>query len=142
MKILFIVLLIAAIGAAAYFYYGKKQHRSAQSSKELILGKWKIDSIATNEPPDSSKFHLALFSLIDSSLKTREFEFRKDSLVFQTQDGKIEDSSHYEFTDNKNLLIWNSSDTTKEKFTVNRLDSLNLIILDKDNAQFIFKKFN
>ena len=140
MKILIIVLLIAAIGAAGYFYFGKKQNHSSQNSADLILGKWKIDSIVTNEPTDSSKFHLDILSLVDSSLKSREFEFRKDSLVLQTQDGKVEDSSHYEFADNKNLLIWNSGDTTKERFSVTKLDSTMVILKDKDSASFYFRK--
>jgi hypothetical protein len=142
MKILIIVLLVAALGAGAYFYFGKKQPSSSQNSRELILGKWKIDSLVMKKTTDSLLQEEGLtFNLFDSgSLSKYQFEFKKDSSVLQTQDGKIEDSSRYEFADDKNLLIWSTNDTDKVKFAINRLDTSNLIIRDKDSAKFFFKK--
>jgi hypothetical protein len=142
MKQIFIVLLIAAIGVGVYFYFAKKHSPSSQNAKELILGKWKADSAVIKVNKDSlTRVKQFTLNLLDSgSISKYEFDFRKDSLVLQAQNGKVEDSSHYEFAGDNNLLIWSVSDTARTKFTINRLDRSNLIIQDKDSARFFFKK--
>ena len=137
MKTIFIVLLIAALGAGAYFYFSKKQKTPAADPKELIVGKWKIDSLNLDRSHDSS-LAFALLAL-DSNLHRYEFEIDK-GLVIQTLNGKAEDTSHYEFTDNKQLLLWGKTDTSKTKWTINKLDSLRLVVQDKDSVIFSFKK--
>jgi len=140
MKNVFIVLLVAAIGAGAYFYFGKKQKTSSSNSKELILGKWKMDSLALTQTIDSSsrQWEGFLRTILDSSLNKYEFEFRKDSLVYQTLNGKIQDTGYYEFVDNKNLLLKSKTDTAK--WVINKLDSSNFVVEDNDNAKFFFQK--
>jgi hypothetical protein len=141
MKNVFIVLLVAAVGAGVYFYFSKKQKTSSSSSKELILGKWKMDSLAENEAGDSlSKFQVGLIHSIDSSLKNYEFEFRKDSLILQTLNGKIQDTSHYEIAGTRNLLIWSNNDTAKVRWNIDKLDSTILIVKDQDSASFYFQR--
>ena len=41
MKILFIVLLIAAVWAGVYFYFSKPKQQSPSNSRELIM--WKME---------------------------------------------------------------------------------------------------
>jgi hypothetical protein len=139
MKNLFIVLLIAAIGAGVYLYFGKKQKRHVVS-KELIVGKWAIDSLKglfTNSPNSQNR---SLISAIDSNLKKIEFEFRNDSMVFQIFDEKILDTSHYSFANDKTILMWRNADTAKEKFRISTLDSSKLSFRDNDSVIFYFRR--
>jgi hypothetical protein len=136
MKTIFIVLLLAALGAGAYFYFSQKQKLSTDP-KELIAGKWKIDSVNLSHTRDSS---LALaFVASDSNLHKYQFEIDK-GLIIQTLDGKTEDTSHYEFTNERHLLVWSKTDTVKTKWTIDKLDSLQMVVRDKDSTVFSFKK--
>jgi hypothetical protein len=136
MKTIFIVLLLAALGAGAYFYFTQQQ-KSSTDPKILIAGKWKIDSVNLSHTRDSS---LALaFVASDSSLHKYQFEIDK-GLIIQSLDGKTEDTSHYEFADDRQLLIWSKTDTAKTKWTIKKLDSLNMVVQDKDSTVFSFKK--
>jgi hypothetical protein len=136
MKTIFIVLLLAALGAGAYFYFSQKQKSSADP-KELIAGKWKIDSVNLSHTRDSS---LALaFIVSDSNLHKYQFEIDK-GLIIQSLNGKTEDTSHYEFAGDRQLLVWSKNDSAKTKWTINKLDSLNMVVQDKDSTVFSFKK--
>ena len=102
MKIVFIALLIAAVGTGVYYYVSKMQNVHPSNPKELIVDKWKIDSLAIGKVAHSlSKSQKVILSLRDSSLKKYEIEFRKDSLILRVLNGKIQDTSHCEFTDSK-----------------------------------------
>ncbi len=142
MKNVFIVLLVAAIGAGVYYYFNQKQKPPSSNSKELILGKWKIDSLVLSQAIDSSSkpWEGFLRKFLDSSLSKYEFEFRKDSLVFQTLNGKIQDTGYYEFDDNKNVLLRDNNDTAKTKWMISKLDTSSLVVQDTDSARFFFKK--
>ena len=142
MKNVFIVLLIAAIGGGVYYYFSHTQKTFTENSSELIIGKWKIDSLITVESPGSSLTfrELSILHFIDSSLKKYEFVFRRDSLVFQTLYGKIQDTSHYQLDDKKNILLWGNTDTIKTKWAITKLDTANLIVQDEDSAKFFFRK--
>lgn len=138
MKNVLIVLLVAAIGAGVYFYFSKKQQASPPVSRELILGKWKIDSLVFKK--DSSKAGNLFSHLFDSSLHKYEVEFRKDSLVLQTNDERVEDTSHYELADGSTLLISHNNGDDKEKFNISKLDSSVMIANDKDSTVFYFRR--
>jgi hypothetical protein len=143
MKSIFIVLLIAAVGAGVYFYFSKKQQGNSYNSKELILGKWKMDSlVAAMKPVPLLKSNGNSTRADDSSMKNFEFEFRKDSLVIQTFDKAIRDTSHYAFADEKRLLVWHRRDSVKSKFLIANIDSDNMTLLDKDSAAFYFRRTN
>ena len=141
MKKVFIVLLVAAVGAGVYYYFSKKQNVHSSNPKELIVDKWKIDSLVINKTGDSSlKSHEGILNGVDSSLKKYEFEFRKDSLIFQTINGKTEDTSHYEFADNKNILVWSDKDSAKTKWSISKLDSTKLVVKNQDSVIFYFQR--
>jgi hypothetical protein len=113
-KAIIIVLLIAAIGIGAYYYLSKKGD-SPLNSKELIIGKWEVDSIRVKPPwsrrEDSSLPHA--FSVANSDL----YQFLSDSII----------------------LISNKVGTSKW-WKIKELDSFNLILQGKDSAIFAFKK--
>ena len=141
MKIVFLGLLVAAVGAGVYYDFNKRQNTPSSTSKDLIVDKWKMDSLVVNKARDSSvKSHEGILNLVDSSLKKYEFEFRKDSLVLQTINGKTEDTSHYEFADSKNILIWSDKDSTKTKWNISKLDSTSLVVKDADSVVFYFQR--
>ena len=136
MKPIFIVLLLAALGAGVYLYFSQKQ-KSSTDPKELIAGKWKIDSVNLSHTRDSS-FAL-VFVALDSNLHKYQFEIDK-GLIIQSLNGKTEDTSHYEFAGDRQLLLWSKNDDAKTKWTINKLDSLNMVVQDKDSTVFSFKK--
>lgn len=142
MKILLAVLLVAAIGVSAYFYFSKKQeHFSANIQQELIIGKWKIDSLDVSRTTDSSANLIGIIlAASDSNLHRYEYDFRKDGSIYETLNGTPRDTSHYEFAANKLLSIWSNRDTTKTNWTINKLDSLALVIQEKDSTVFSFFK--
>jgi len=139
MKTIFTVLVLAALGAGAYFYFSKK-HSASADPKELLAGKWKIDSVNLTHSRDSS---LALAFLVsDSNLHNYEFDMNKKGLIIQSLNGRTEDTSLYEMTGGEELLIWRQNDSVKSKWRINTLDSLNLVIQGKDSAVFTFKKIS
>ena len=143
MKNLFIVLLIAAIGAGAYLYLGKEQNHNSLQPKKLIVGKWGIDSLKGFFTNSSSPQNRSLLDSIDSNFKKIEFEFRDDSMVIQTFDKKIFDTSYYSFANEQDILIWRNADTTtKEKFKIVTLDSSKLSLRDNDSTILYFSKDN
>jgi len=134
MKKVFIVLLVAAVGAGVYFYFSRKQKTVPSNSKELILGKWKLDSVTDNNG-ESARDGFSL-ALLDSS----QFEFRNDTLIFQSLKGKFKDTSQYKFSDDKNFTLWKNVDTATEKWRIEKLDSTVLILKDLDSAAFYLQR--
>jgi len=141
MKTIFIVLLVAVLGAGAYFYFSNKQKTSSPNPKVLIAGKWKIDSLDISKTKDSSGVVLALIlAASDSNLHKYQFDIDSSGLIVQSLNGKTGDTSHYQFTTDKELLVWSKSDSAKIKWTISKLDSLNLIVQDKDSTVFSFRR--
>ena len=134
MKNVFFVLLVAAVGGGAYYYFTHAQKTSLPNSKELILGTWKLDSV-TDSAGESVRDGLSL-ALIDSS----QFEFRNDTLIFQSLKGEFKDTNQYKFADDKNFTVWKEADTVKEKWNIAKLDSTVLILKDHDNAAFYLQR--
>jgi len=143
MKTIFIVLLIAALGAGAYFYFSKKPKASITDPKELIVGKWKIDSLDISRSKDSSVNLIALiFAAADSNLHKYQFEFTSNGSIIEDNQGKPGDTSYYQFANDKELLVWDKKDSSKTKWTINKLDSLQLLVQSKDSSVFSFRKIN
>ena len=141
MKTIFIVLLIAALGAAAYFYFSKKQKPSSADPKELIVGKWKIDSLDISRSKDTSFNLIALiFAAGDSNLHKYEFEFTRDGSIIEDNQGKPGDTSYYQFASDKELLVWDKKDNAKTNWAINKLDSLQLVVQSKDSTFLSFER--
>jgi hypothetical protein len=139
-KAIIIVLLIAAIGIGAYYYLSKKGD-SPLNSKELIIGKWEVDSIRVKPPwsrrEDSSLPHA--FSVANSDLYPYMYNIYKNGLIISSLNEKVKDSSHYQFLSDSIILISNKVGTSKW-WKIKELDSFNLILQGKDSAIFAFKK--
>ncbi|MBS1654715.1 MAG: hypothetical protein JSU05_07720, partial [Bacteroidetes bacterium] len=86
-KILFGLLLVAAAAVIFYFFYFKKtpgQLTAQQTPAEMIIGKWKIDSLEPLNAKDSilNAFTI-MFSNRDSNLHHYELDFAKEGIVIQ-----------------------------------------------------------
>ena len=140
MKQLIIGLLVIAAGAGA-FYFLQKKKTSISIEKELLVGKWKLNSLDA-KTKDSSAYSLSAIAAIDSNLTKYHYDFRKDGNVFTSLTGSAKvDTSHYEWA-KKNRLTWkeNTRDSTGEVFTVTRLTNDSLLLLSKDSATFVFTR--
>lgn len=116
MKNVIIVLLIAAIGGGAYYFFTKqkKQSPTQLTSRELIVGQWKLDSL--------------------------QFDFKENSTVFQSVNAKTIDTASYRFENEKTLMLKSKHDSIQKVWNIIKLDSLNLAVQDKDSNTLTFQK--
>ena len=143
MNKLFIGLLIIAAGAGAFFFLrNKKSGTSKDLQKELLIGKWKLDSLDV-KTRDSSAWYMASISAFDSNFNKYHYDFKTDGNVLKSlPDSTKADTSRYEWTKN-NELNWkeNPKDTTNELFIVTKLNSDSLLLVkSKDSSIFYFSK--
>ena len=144
MKKLFIGLLVIAAGAGIFFFLqNKKSEDSNTFQKELVVGKWKLNSLDV-KTKDSSAYYLSLISAIDSNFTKYRYDFKADGNVLKSLSDSVKaDSSHYQWT-KKNELTWkeNATDSSaSEIFTVTKLTTDSLLLLSKDSAIFVFTKW-
>lgn len=136
------VLLIAATGAGIYFlFFNKKKSGIAgnEIQKELIVGKWKLDSLS--QVKDSAKLFTGLAAMIDSNFKNYTYQFRKDGKVLRfLKDNVQKDSSRYEWTDKDHLLFKEQIDSTGTNFIVSKLNKDGLVLELKDSSVAYFTK--
>jgi hypothetical protein len=142
MKSILIVLLLAAGGAAIYYFLIRnKPEKHEQKNAELIVGQWKIDSLDISHTKDSSANLIGIIlASSDSNLHRYIYNVDSSGLVVETLNGKPTDTSYYKFTDEKNLLAWSSSDTSKTKWEVSHLDSARMELRQTDSTVFSFSK--
>ncbi|HEX7844842.1 MAG TPA: hypothetical protein VF476_03515 [Chitinophagaceae bacterium] len=142
MKILFIVLLVAAIGAGAFFYLQKNKTTTGNDiKKEWIVGKWKIDKFIPGSD-STANFMVGIIGLIDSNALRYHYDFTNEGNVLRSLgDSVTKDSSRYEWTKEKQL-IWkeDAADSTGTKFSVLTLNKDSLLIRDADSVQVLFLK--
>lgn len=141
-SIIVAVLLIAAVGAGVYFlFFNKKENVIANErvQKELIIGKWKLDSLV------QSKEHPNLFSglamMIDSNFKNYSYQFQKDGKVLRLlKDSVQKDTTSYEWKE-KQLVFKQQGDSLVTLFTVSKLNQDSLVLLSKDSSVAYFTRF-
>ena len=142
------VLLIAVAGTGVYFlFFSKNKNHSSENviQKELVAGKWKIDSLVSQK--DSTKDGLAmLLFAMDSNARKQVCDFQSNGHVLVSLPGDSlakKDTSSIIWT-NENELLWKEiySDSTWETMTVKKLDKENFVLLSKDSVLIYFKKVN
>ena len=126
MNKLFIGLLVVAAGAGIFLLLNKKKNTTEVETinKELIIGKWKTNSVL---PSDST------FSLYS-------YNFQKEGIILMSlNDSAKADTSHYQWN-KKNDLVWKgkATDSTGETFSIVKLtqDSLQLQAVDSSTVLF------
>ena len=142
MKKVFIGLLIVAAGAGIFFLFQKKNKPAkGYVQKDLIIGKWKLDSLyslkdsGSNVMPD-------VMELVDPHLKKYEYEFTKGGAVgLWLKDSLTKDSIRYEWI-KEDQFAWKEypANKTIEVFDVSVLNRDNLSIQSKDSVILLFTK--
>lgn len=141
-KILFGLLLVAAAAVIFYFFYFKKtsgQLTAQQTPAEMIIGKWKIDSLESLNAKDSTlNTFTIMFSNRDSNLHHYELDFAKEGIVIQCLNEKPVDTNQYRLSDSTNLVTWRGADTTR--WSITNLDSSSLVFQSNDSVVYYLKK--
>lgn len=136
MKKIIIGLLIVAVAAGAYYFLlTKKTSTENNIQKELLTGKWKLDSLAVHTPGSAS-------GMVDSNFYKYWYSFRDDgSLLKSLNDTVTKDTAYYELTQKNGLLVKDArTDSTGELFTIVKLNADSLIMQSKDSTGLVFIK--
>jgi len=140
MKSLFIGLLIVAAGAGAFFFLrNKKQSNEVQVNKELLVGKWKLQSFQAGK--DSGKIFLSgITGPIDSNQSKYDYEFTNGDVVRSAGDSVKKTISYYEWK--KNQLVWkdDSRDNAGTELQVFKLTRDSLQLQSDDSTIVLFTK--
>ena len=141
MNKLFIGLLIVAAGAGVFFFLRSKKQSSENSiQKELVIGKWKMESVQAGK--DSSKsFLVDIMGSVDSNLLKYSYEFTKDGNIIRSLgDSVTKDSSRYEW--NKKQFVWkdNYADSTGTELNIFKLNKDSLQLQSNDSTIVLFTK--
>src|SRR4030095_526199 len=142
-KIILAVILVAAAGGAAYYLLQKKKHENLSINKELVIGKWKIDSLVYKK--DSTNDGLAFLLVAwDSIARKQEYNFQVNGELFISLPNdpvSKKDTFSFEWAKDKKLL-WKEkhSDSAAESMTVIKLDKKDLVLRSADSTFVYFKK--
>lgn len=139
-KIILAVILVAATGAAAYWLLQKKKQNAITGfNQELIIGKWKLDSLVDGK--DSASLFVGIMGMIDSNIMKYDYDFRKDGIVVKfLKDSIQKDTTHYELK-KTNQLIWKEQgDSTGQALAITTLNTDSLVLKTKDSTIIYFKK--
>lgn len=141
-SIIMAVLLIAAVGAGVYFLFLNKKKTEITSSeiqKELIVGKWKLDSLS--QAKSESKLLEGLVTMIDSNFVNYAYQFQQDGKVLRLFKNSVQkNNSRFEWTKDDQLLFKQEADSIETRFTVSKLSKDSLILQSKDSATAFFSK--
>ena len=142
-KIILAVILLAAAGGIAYYLLQKKNHENLSINKELVIGKWKIDSLVSQKDSTKDGLALLLFAM-DSNEKKQVYDFQTNGQVFVSLPNdslSMKDTSSFAWGKDKELL-WKEqhSDPVAESMTVIKLDKKELVLRSADSTLVYFKK--
>jgi hypothetical protein len=142
MKKLFIGLLMLAAGAGVYYFLqNKKTNTDKPVDKELLAGKWELDS-TTSLKKTVLVFKTGIISPKDSTFQRYHYEFQQGGTLIQAVNDSVKaGTSHYEWGKKNELLIKAlATDTTVEAYSVSKLSIDSLILRAKYSAVFVFTK--
>jgi hypothetical protein len=144
-KMILAVILVAAVGGVAYYLLQKKKQGNLVTTidKELVIGKWKIDSLVAQKNSTKEDLALLLFA-IDSTSKKQVYDFQPNGQVFISLPNDTlskKDTSSFTWGKEKELL-WKEkpSGATTKSMTVIRLDKKDLVLRSADSTLIYFKK--
>ena len=144
-KIILAVILLAAAGGAAYYLLQKKKQDNhiTTINKELVIGKWKIDSLVSQKDSTKDGLELLLFAM-DSNARREVYDFQTNGQVFVSLPNDTlskKDTSSFAWGDDKELL-WkdNHSDAATESMTVIKLDKNDFVLRFAASVLIYFKK--
>ena len=142
-KIILAVILLAAAGGVAYYLLQKKKQENSTINKELVIGKWKIDSLVTKKDSTKDGLILLLFAM-DSNARRQVYDFQTNGQVIVSLPNDTlskKDTSSFAWGKEKELL-WKEkySDPAAESMMVIKLDKKDLVLQSADSTLVYFKK--
>jgi hypothetical protein len=138
MKKVFFGLLIIAAGAGIFLYL-RQQKKQSTIEQSLIIGDWKLDSLAFKKDSGGLQPNVLLF--LDSNLLKYHYEFTKNnSILISLQDSLTSDSTRYYWAA-KNELVWKDDPSAAgDSLLVTILSKDSLVLLGRDSTAFYFTK--
>jgi hypothetical protein len=142
-KIILAVILLAAAGGVAYYLLQKEKYENLSINQELVIGKWKIDSLVAKKDSTNNGLALLLFA-IDSNAGREVYDFQTNGQVFVSLPNDSlskKDTSSFAWGKDKELL-WkdNHSDSSTESMTLIKLDKKDLVLRSVDSILVYFKR--
>ena len=144
-KIILAVILLAAAGGATYYLLQKKKTDNSLTTidKELVIGKWKIDSLVSQKDSTKDGLALLLFAM-DSNARKEVYDFQSNGQVFVSLPNDSlskKDTSSFTWAKEKELL-WKEkySGSTTESMEVIKLNKKGLVLRSADSTLVYFKK--
>jgi hypothetical protein len=142
-KLILAVILLAAAGGAAYYLLQKKKKENPSVNKELVIGKWKIDSLVAKKDSTNDGLALLLFAM-DSNSRKQVYDFQTNGQIIVSLPNDTlskKDTSSFAWGKGKELL-WKEkhADSTAESMTVIKLDKKDLVLRSADSTVVYFKK--
>lgn len=138
-KTILAVILMAAAGGAAYFLLQKKKSSANHIQQELIIGKWKLDSLY--EGKDSAALFVGIMGMVDSNLVNYDYDFRKDGYILKfLKDSMQKDTTRFEWTKDNDLLWKEPGDSSGQKLAVTKLNKDSLLLQSNDSTVFYFSR--
>ena len=142
-KIILAVILVAAAGGIAYYLLQKEKHENLSIRKELVIGKWKMDSLVAKKDPTKDGLALLLFAM-DSNARKEVYDFKTNGQVIISLPNDSlskKDTSSFAWGKDKELL-WKEkhSDSAAELMLVIKLGKRDLVLRSADSTLVYFKK--
>src|SRR4030095_5388246 len=132
-KIIMAVILLAAAGGITYYLLQKNRVENSLTTidKELVIGKWKIDSLVAQKDSTKNGIVLLLFAM-DPNTRKEVYDFQINGQVFislpNDSISKKDTSSFIWGKDNELLWKNNYSDSPAESMTVIKLDKKDFVL--------------
>lgn len=143
-KIILAVILLAAAGGGIYYLLQKKKQTEPTTiNKELVLGRWKIDSLVSQKDSTEDGLALLLFAM-DSTAKNEIYDFQNDGKVIVSVASdtiaKKDTSCFFWGRDNKFLWKEKITDTVVDTMSVVKLDKQEFVLQSSDSTLIYLKK--
>ena len=130
-------LLIAVFSITAGLFFASCQFFTSKQadSQNPLLGKWKIDSIATRD--DSTAFGYLLLALSINDSAAYHYHFDKDSVLFFGK-GDYPSKASYKYNDSKKQLIITNG--ASDIYSVQKANDSVTLLHSIDSAIIFLKK--
>lgn len=121
------LLIVAAVGAGIFLYLQKKSNpiTTTEIRKELLIGKWQVESFQPVRDSLQSKFRCNISA--------------DGIFLWSAGDSLKTDSLHYEWK-NKNELVVKENDSTSITYVITRLTADSLQWQTPDSVQTLLTK--
>ena len=140
-QIILAAILLAALGGAVYYYFQTKKtsNTSSIAYQQIIIGDWKIDSVAAKGSNQTTGF---LLMALDSNFTKYHFRFKEDGSITQfLGDSALPVKRSYVWKDSASL-VFKEGDSLSEKYPVQiiSLSKEHFSLMNADSSVFYFKK--